>query len=82
MVMAPNAKTGNVDVSERWLRSDDGSERQTENSDGSERWLRSDDGSERQTENSDGSELQNWKAMMALDAKTEKRWWLWTPNWK
>ena len=44
------------------LRSDDGFERHTENSD---------DGSERQTENSDGSEHQNWKAMMALTAKTE-----------
>ena len=54
--------------------------------------LRSDDGSERQTENSDGSERQNWKAMMALNAKTklkivmalntdsEQRWWLWTPR--
>ena len=42
------------------LRSDDGSERHTENSD---------DGSECQTENSDGSEHQNWKAMMALNAK-------------
>ena len=44
------------------LRSDDGFERHTENSD---------DGSERQTENSDGFEHQNWKAMMALNAKTE-----------
>ena len=29
-------QTGNVDGSERWLRSDDDSERQTENSDGCE----------------------------------------------
>ena len=42
------------------LRSDDDSERHIENSD---------DGSERQIENSDGSEHQNWKAMMALNAK-------------
>ena len=83
VMMAPNAETGNVDGSERWLRSDD--ERQTENSDGYEcHTENSDDGSERQTENSDGSEHQYWKAMMALNAKTEKRWWLWTPklNWK
>ena len=40
------------------------------------------DGSERQTENNDGSEHQNWKAMMALNAKTEKPWWLWTPKLK
>ena len=44
------------------LRSDDGSERQTENSD---------DGSEHQTENSDdGSEHWYWAAMMALNAET------------
>ena len=52
--------------------------------------LRSDEkGSERRTENSDGSECQNWKAMMALNAKTEnddgserqtEKWWLGTPN--
>ena len=36
VMMAPNAKTGNVDGSERWLRIDDDSERQTENSDGYE----------------------------------------------
>ena len=53
----------------------------------------SDDGSERQnweammalnakTENSDdGSERQNWE-VIALNAKTKKRWWLWTPNWE
>ena len=42
--------------------------------------LRSDDSSERQNENSDGSECQNWEAMMAPNAKTEKWWRLWTPK--
>ena len=34
-----------------------------------------DDDSERKTVNDD-SERRNWEAMMALNAKTEKRWWL------
>ena len=55
------------------LRSDDGSERHTENSV---------DGSERQTENSHGSEHQNWKAMMALNAKTENSDDSERQNWK
>ena len=75
------------------LRSDnDGSECQTE------KWwwlwtpkLRSGDGSKRRMETADGSERQDWEVMMmapilrivmAPNAKTEKRWWLWTPNWK
>ena len=28
----------------------------------------------------DDSKRRNWEAMMALNAETEKRWWLWTPK--
>ena len=75
VMMAPNAETGNVDGSERWLRSDD--ERQTENSDGYE------------CQNWEAMMALNaklkivmmalnakLKIVTALNAKTEKRWWL------
>ena len=58
------------------LRNGDGSERHIENSDDG-----SDDGSDCQTENS-GSEHQNWKAMMALKAKTENSDGSERQNWK
>ena len=41
-----------------------------------------DDGSERRTENANGFERWNWEEVVALNAETEKRWWLWMPNWK
>ena len=90
-MMALNAKLRSDDGSECQTKNSDGSERQnwktmmalnakTEN----------DDGSERQTENSDGFERWCWEVitmalnvnedvMMALNAKTGKRW-LWTPT--
>ena len=39
-----------------------------------------DDASKRQIENVDSSERQNWEEVVALNAKTEKRWRLLTSN--
>ena len=70
VMMAPNAKTGNVNGSERWLRSDEGSERQTENSDGYE------------CQNWEAMMALNakLKIVMVMNAKTERQWWLRTPK--
>ena len=77
-MVALNAKTGNVDGSERWLRIDDDSERQTENNDGYEcqNWeammaLNA------KHENDDGFNRRNW---VALNVETDEWWWLRTPR--
>ena len=72
-MVALNAKTGNVDGSKRWLRSDDDSERQTEDSD--------DDDSERQTENS-GKDSERRNRGCNSEYRSENRQWLWTPKLK
>ena len=90
MVMSPDVER-NIDMMTLSveLKTDDGSERQTER-----RWwlwtpkLRDDNGSEHQTENADGFECRDWeeivalkskwKILMALNAETKKWWRLWT----
>ena len=50
------------------------------NDDGSEHWTKNDEGSERHNWEDGGSERWDWEMMVALNAETKKRWWLWTPK--
>ena len=69
-MMALNTKTENMALNIE-LKRDGGSERQN--------WELRTDISECQTKKDD-SKRRNWKAMMALNIVTKKRWWLWIPK--
>ena len=74
------------------LRNDGGSKHQTENMVALNTKERRDGGFERQNwkvnggserlkwNRDGGSKCPNWEEIVALNAETKKRWWLWTPK--